>query len=68
MTPHNYEIVDCGAFCEFIFFASHPRICFGTFSTVSPVINETPPFAFDADFNQISLVLAKCRVARNPRF
>jgi len=25
------------------------------------VINETPPFAFDADFNQISLVLAKCR-------
>ena len=36
MTPHNYEIVDCGAFCEVIFLASHPRICFGTFSTVSP--------------------------------
>jgi hypothetical protein len=36
MTPHNYEIVDCGAFCEVVFSASHPRIYFGTFSTVSP--------------------------------
>jgi hypothetical protein len=42
MTPHNYEIVDCGAFCEVIFFASHPRICLGTFSTVSPEVNNTP--------------------------
>ena len=38
MTPHNYEIVDCGAFCEVIFSASRPRICLGTFSTVSPEI------------------------------
>jgi hypothetical protein len=38
MTPHNYEIADCGAFCDVIFSASRPRICFGTFSTVSPEI------------------------------
>jgi len=35
MTPPNYEIVDCGAFCEVIFFASYQRVCLGTFSTVS---------------------------------
>jgi hypothetical protein len=35
MTPHNYEIIDCVAFCEVIFFASHPRICLGAFSIVS---------------------------------
>jgi len=25
MTPHNYEIVDCGAFCEVIFFCISPK-------------------------------------------
>ena len=25
MTPHNYEIVDCGAFCEVIFFCIPPK-------------------------------------------
>ena len=38
MTPHNYEIVDCGAFCAVIFSASRPIICLGTFSKVSPVL------------------------------
>jgi hypothetical protein len=31
MTPHNYEIVDCGAFCEVIFFCISPKNLLGDF-------------------------------------
>ena len=31
MTPHNYEIVDCGAFCEVIFFCISPMNLLGDF-------------------------------------
>jgi len=32
MTPYNCEIVDCGAFCEVIFFCISPKNLFGAFS------------------------------------
>ncbi len=31
MTPRNYEIVDCGAFCEVVFFYILPKNLFGDF-------------------------------------
>jgi len=31
MTLHNYEIVDCGAFCEVIFFCILPKNLLGDF-------------------------------------
>jgi hypothetical protein len=31
MTPHNYEIVDCGAFCEVIFLCISPKNPLGDF-------------------------------------
>jgi len=31
MTPHNSESVDCGAFCEVIFFCISPKILLGGF-------------------------------------
>ena len=31
MTPHNCEIVDCGAFCEVIFFCISPKNLLGDF-------------------------------------
>jgi hypothetical protein len=31
MTPRNYEIVDCGAFCEVIFFCISPKNLLGDF-------------------------------------
>jgi hypothetical protein len=31
MTPHNYEIVDCGAFCEVIFFCISTKNLLGDF-------------------------------------
>ena len=31
MTPHNYESVDCGAFCEVIFFRISPKNLLGDF-------------------------------------
>jgi hypothetical protein len=31
MTPHNCEIVDCGAFCEVIFFCISPKSLLGDF-------------------------------------
>jgi len=31
MTPHNYEIVDCSAFCEVIFFYILPKNLLGDF-------------------------------------
>jgi len=31
MTPHNYEIVDWGAFCEVIFFCISPKNLLGDF-------------------------------------
>jgi hypothetical protein len=31
MTPHNYEIVDCSAFCEVIFFCISPKNLLGDF-------------------------------------
>jgi len=31
MTPRNYEIVDCGAFCEVIFFCISPKNPLGDF-------------------------------------
>ena len=31
MTPRNYEIVDCGAFCEVIFFCISPKNLPGDF-------------------------------------
>jgi hypothetical protein len=31
MTPHNYEIVDWGAFCEVIFFFISPKNLLGDF-------------------------------------
>ena len=31
MTPHNYEIVDCGAFCEVISFCISPKNLLGDF-------------------------------------
>ena len=31
MTPHNCEIVDCGTFCEVIFFCLSPKNLLGDF-------------------------------------
>jgi hypothetical protein len=31
MTPHNYEIVDCGAFCKVVFFCISPKNLLGDF-------------------------------------
>jgi len=31
MTPHNYEIIDFGAFCEVIFFSISPKNLLGDF-------------------------------------
>jgi hypothetical protein len=31
MAPHNYEIVDCSAFCEVIFFCISPKNLLGDF-------------------------------------
>ena len=31
MTPRNYEIVDCDAFCEVIFFCISPKNLLGDF-------------------------------------
>ncbi len=31
MTPHNYEIVDCSAFCEVIFFCISTKNLLGDF-------------------------------------
>ena len=31
MTPHSYEIVDCGAFCEVVFFCISPKKLLGDF-------------------------------------
>jgi hypothetical protein len=31
MTPRNYEIIDCGAFCEVIFFCISPKNLPGDF-------------------------------------
>ena len=31
MTPHNYEIVDCGVFCEVIFLCISPKNLLGDF-------------------------------------
>jgi len=31
MTPRNYEIVDCGAFCEVIFFCIFHKSLLGDF-------------------------------------
>jgi len=31
MTPHSYETVDCGAFCEVIFFCISPKKLLGDF-------------------------------------
>jgi len=31
MTPRNYEIVDCGALCEVIFFCISPKSLLGDF-------------------------------------
>ena len=39
MTPHNCEIVDCGAFCEVIFFCISPKNLLGDFFD-SLAINE----------------------------
>ncbi len=31
MIPHHYEIIDCGAFCEVIFFCISPKGLLGDF-------------------------------------
>jgi hypothetical protein len=54
-TLPDLKIVDCDAFCEVIFSASHPRICSGTFSTGSTSkLTALPIMNFVYDIQKIS--------------
>jgi hypothetical protein len=73
MTPHNCEIVDCGAFCEVIFSCISPKNLLGDFfdSLAIDVLFSDRPKCLDLIFIYLSglmISIGNLRLLMHPSF